>query len=105
MKTKTERARHSKRHIEKVGQHRLWLLDQFQPGSSFYNMLLVMQLDGPLDTHALERNLNAILRRHEILCITFFRSDTNLRRSSMPSFILRWHATPWTIRQPTEAHA
>lgn len=53
------------------GQERLWLLDQFQPGSAFYNMPLVMQLDGPLDTHALERSLNEILRRHEILRTTF----------------------------------
>ena len=53
------------------GQERLWLLDQFQPGSAFYNMPLVMRLDGPLDTRALERSLNEILRRHEILRTTF----------------------------------
>ncbi|MBV9787345.1 MAG: hypothetical protein JOZ51_04180, partial [Chloroflexi bacterium] len=53
------------------GQERLWLLDQFQPGSAFYNMPLVMRLDGPLDTHALHRSLNEILRRHEILRTTF----------------------------------
>lgn len=57
------------------GQKRLWLLDQFQPGSAFYNMPLVMQLDGPLDTHALERSLNEILRRHEILRTTFATID------------------------------
>jgi non-ribosomal peptide synthetase component F/acyl carrier protein len=53
------------------GQQRLWLLDQFQPDSAFYNMPLVMRLDGPLDTPALERSLNEILRRHEILRTTF----------------------------------
>jgi acyl carrier protein len=53
------------------GQQRLWLLDQFQPGSAFYNMPLVMQIDGPLDTAALEHSLNEILRRHEILRTTF----------------------------------
>ncbi|HEY0733776.1 MAG TPA: condensation domain-containing protein, partial [Herpetosiphonaceae bacterium] len=57
------------------GQERLWVLDQFQPGSAFYNMPLVMQLDGPLDTPALERSLNAILRRHEILRTTFTNID------------------------------
>lgn len=57
------------------GQKRLWLLDQFQPGSAFYNMPLVMQLDGPLDTRALERSLNEILRRHEILRTTFANID------------------------------
>src|ERR1044071_756990 len=53
------------------GQRRLWLLDQFQPGSAFYNMNLAMQLDGPLDTAALERSLNEIVRRHSMLRTTF----------------------------------
>lgn len=53
------------------GQRRLWLLDQFQPGSAFYNMNLAMQLDGPLDTEALERSLNEIVRRHSVLRVTF----------------------------------
>ncbi len=53
------------------GQQRLWLLDQFQPGSAFYNMNLAMQLEGPLDTVALEGSLNEILRRHSVLRTTF----------------------------------
>ncbi|GAB4216273.1 MAG: hypothetical protein OHK0022_57190 [Roseiflexaceae bacterium] len=53
------------------GQQRLWLLDQFQPGSAFYNMNLAMQLEGPLDTTALEASLNEILRRHSVLRTTF----------------------------------
>ncbi len=53
------------------GQRRLWLLDQFQPGSAFYNMNLAMQLDGPLDTAALEGSLNEIVRRHSVLRTTF----------------------------------
>lgn len=57
------------------GQQRLWLLDQFQPGSIFYNMPQVMQLEGPLDTQALELSLDQILRRHEILRTTFANVD------------------------------
>jgi acyl carrier protein len=53
------------------GQQRLWLLDQFQPGSAFYNMPLVMKLDGPLNIAVLERSLNEIVRRHELLRTTF----------------------------------
>ena len=53
------------------GQQRLWVLDQFQPGSAFYNMPLVMQLDGPLDVPTLEASLNEIARRHDVLRTTF----------------------------------
>ncbi|HEY0605464.1 MAG TPA: condensation domain-containing protein [Herpetosiphonaceae bacterium] len=57
------------------GQQRLWMLDQFQPGSIFYNMPQVLRLEGPLNTEALERSLDEILRRHEILRTTFANVD------------------------------
>ncbi len=52
-------------------QQRLWFLDQWEQGSSFYNMPIALLLTGQLDTKALERSLNEIVQRHEALRTTF----------------------------------
>ncbi|HEX9987859.1 MAG TPA: amino acid adenylation domain-containing protein [Chloroflexia bacterium] len=51
-------------------QQRLWLVDQLEPGSAFYNVPVATRLKGPLDTQALERSLAEIVRRHEALRTT-----------------------------------
>lgn len=53
------------------GQQQLWLIDQFRPGQPFYNLQSVVRLTGPLDTAILERSLNEIISRHDILRTTF----------------------------------
>ncbi len=52
-------------------QQRLWFLDQLDPNSPAYNMPVALRLDGKLDREALERSLNAIVARHEILRTSF----------------------------------
>ena len=52
-------------------QERLWFLDQYEPGSTVYNMPRAFRLSGRLDISALERSLNEIVRRHETLRTTF----------------------------------
>ncbi|MFQ3684580.1 condensation domain-containing protein, partial [Roseiflexus sp.] len=52
-------------------QERLWFLDQYEPGSSFYNIPLVVRLQGQLDIPALHRTLDEIVRRHDILRTVF----------------------------------
>ncbi|NMO23051.1 non-ribosomal peptide synthetase, partial [Pyxidicoccus fallax] len=52
-------------------QQRLWFLDQFQPGSPFYNLPMAIRLSGALDMAALERGLRELVRRHESLRTTF----------------------------------
>lgn len=56
-------------------QQRLWFLDQLSPGNSFYNLPLILHLKAPIDTGALERSLNEITRRHEVLRTTFAVAD------------------------------
>jgi len=53
------------------GQERLWFLDQLVPGNPFYNDCEAFHLHGPLDADALERALNRIVERHEILRTAF----------------------------------
>jgi amino acid adenylation domain-containing protein len=56
-------------------QQRLWFLHQLEPGGSAYNLLYAFKLDGRLDLVALERSLDEIARRHEILRTTFAADD------------------------------
>ncbi len=48
-------------------QQRLWFLDQLEPGSAAYNCPGAVRLEGRLDIEALERSVNEIVRRHEVL--------------------------------------
>ena len=52
-------------------QRSLWFLDQLAPGSSFYNLHVGLRLDSPLDVGALDRSINEIVRRHEVLRTAF----------------------------------
>src|SRR6266849_4455424 len=48
-------------------QQRLWFLDQFEPGSSAYNIPAALRLKGLISISALEYSFNEIVRRHEAL--------------------------------------
>jgi amino acid adenylation domain-containing protein len=56
-------------------QQRLWTLEQFTPGSPFYNETFMKRVNFPLDVGLLERTLNEIVRRHESLRTTFELED------------------------------
>ena len=49
------------------GQRGLWLINQGHPESPAYNIPRAARLRGPLNTAALERALNEIVRRHRVL--------------------------------------
>ncbi|HEX6287623.1 MAG TPA: amino acid adenylation domain-containing protein, partial [Herpetosiphonaceae bacterium] len=52
-------------------QQRFWLIEQLTPGNAAYHIPSVLRLTGRLDDTALERSLQAIVRRHEALRTTF----------------------------------
>ncbi|HEX8559851.1 MAG TPA: amino acid adenylation domain-containing protein, partial [Pyrinomonadaceae bacterium] len=52
-------------------QQRLWFLHQLEPAGAAYNMPVAFRLSGRLDVSALERALNEMVSRHEILRTTF----------------------------------
>ncbi|SMC29902.1 amino acid adenylation domain-containing protein, partial [Andreprevotia lacus DSM 23236] len=56
-------------------QHRLWFLDQLEPGNPFYNIPNAMRLCGNLDIDALQSALDEIVRRHETLRTHFALVD------------------------------
>ena len=63
-------------------QKRLWFLDQFEPGSSVYNIPSAIVLDGIINNNdndeyqqyqyqAIEESIAEIINRHEVLRTTF----------------------------------
>ncbi|MFI7362316.1 amino acid adenylation domain-containing protein, partial [Streptomyces sp. NPDC050149] len=56
-------------------QRRLWFLQQYEPGSSLYNIPVALRLTGNLDTTALETALADIVERHESLRTVFPQDD------------------------------
>src|SRR6266403_269243 len=56
-------------------QQRLWLMDQFNPGSSAYNLPTTLVFETGLDISSLARAFNELLKRHEILRTQFSTVD------------------------------
>lgn len=56
-------------------QKRLWVLEQIEPGHSFYHLPVAMRLTGALSAAVLENVLNEIVRRHDALRTTFVSID------------------------------
>jgi amino acid adenylation domain-containing protein len=66
-------------------QERLWFLDQLEPGSAVYNMSQAVRMQGVLDLGALEKALNEIIRRHEILRTNFVAQEGRAIQIIAPS--------------------
>ena len=58
-----------------IAQERLWKLQRVLPGMPLFNILYPLRLTSAFDAPALERSLNEIVRRHEILRTTFAVAD------------------------------
>lgn len=52
-------------------QETFWFLDQLEGNSSFYNVPLILRMEGPLDVPLLQRCLTRVAARHEILRARF----------------------------------
>ncbi len=72
-------------------QERLWFFEQLEPGSSAYNIPMILRFRGRLDTGALERSLSTILARHEVLRSTFSSDD------GKPVLVIG-PPQPWTVQ-------
>jgi len=85
-------------------QQRLWFLDQLEPGSTTYNLSIAFRLTGVLDVTALEKSLDEIVRRHEILRTVFPAKDGQPAQvivSALPLTlpVVDLRAIPDTIRE------
>jgi non-ribosomal peptide synthetase component F len=70
------------------GQRRLWFLHQFGPDSPAYNIPIAMRMRRPVTRSALERAVNELVRRHEILRTTFRVIDGEPMQVIAPSLSL-----------------
>ena len=52
-------------------QHRLWFLDQLEPGLHFYNLPFAVRMRGEFDVAAMEHAFSELVRRHESLRTSF----------------------------------
>lgn len=66
-------------------QERMWRADQGRPGCPALNGSFRFALEGAVDPNVLERSLNEIVRRHEILRATFQIRDGNLAQVIAPA--------------------
>ncbi|WP_043826400.1 non-ribosomal peptide synthetase [Rhodococcus opacus] len=57
-------------------QHRMWLLNQFDPSSPAYNVAMIVRLSGDLDVDALTAALADVVERHESLRTRYPYGDT-----------------------------
>jgi amino acid adenylation domain-containing protein len=60
-------------------QQRLWFIDQVGGGSRQYHIPSALKLDGRLDQDAVQRAMDAILERHEVLRTRFVLVDGQAR--------------------------
>jgi hypothetical protein len=94
METKTNPSKHSNPGLECVGtlgeeqycfpttiaQQTFWFLDQLERGNPAWNIAVRFRIRGRLDVSTLERALNEIVTRHEILRTTFSLIDAQPRQ-------------------------
>ncbi|AKQ66396.1 Malonyl CoA-acyl carrier protein transacylase [Myxococcus hansupus] len=82
-----------------VVQERVWRMEQLDPGNPSLNMPLAVRISGALDVGVLERSVNEVIRRHEMLRATYRVEDGRVRqrfsaevRIEVPVVDLRGHA-------------
>lgn len=68
------------------GQQQLWLVDQLSPGASAYNVPYPVRIRGNLHQSALQRALDAVVRRHEVLRTLF----VDLKGQPLPLVAKTW---------------
>ncbi|MGH2507275.1 MAG: condensation domain-containing protein, partial [Ktedonobacteraceae bacterium] len=70
-------------------QQRLWFLDQLQRGSPAYNISVAYRITSTLNLAALERSLNQIIQRHEVLRTTFATRDGQAIQVIAPEYTIQ----------------
>lgn len=60
---------------QSFSQQRLWFIDQLNPGNPMYNLFSGMRFNGQLNIECLQRSINSILSRHEILRTNIINSE------------------------------
>ena len=70
------------------GQTALWFYEQLEPGSPAYNLPSVYGLSGELDAQLLEKSINQIIARHEVLRTVFETVDGQPVQKILPTMMI-----------------
>ncbi|MFF7634696.1 amino acid adenylation domain-containing protein [Kitasatospora sp. NPDC008050] len=62
----------------------MWLLERLVPEAAANNLSLAFQVEGKLDTAALQASLDVIVQRHEVLRTVYFTSGAELMKAVVP---------------------
>ena len=68
-----------------VAQKRFWMLDQLKPGNPIFNIPLAARLTGRLQFDMLEKAVNLLIERHEILRTSFSVLDGEVMQLIHPA--------------------
>jgi amino acid adenylation domain-containing protein/non-ribosomal peptide synthase protein (TIGR01720 family) len=84
------------------GQQGLWFIDQLAGGSTAYNQLFAIKLQGIVQVAILESALTEIIKRHEILRTTFktINGQAFQAIAPEPNFTLAVETLQWQELQP-----
>ncbi|MDP4196680.1 MAG: amino acid adenylation domain-containing protein, partial [Bacteroidota bacterium] len=67
-------------------QQRLWFLEQLEPDSPFYNIPEIYKIKGEVDFETLQKSLNFVIKRHEVLRTIFISEEGIPRQIVLPEF-------------------
>ncbi len=67
------------------GQRSLWILSQFKEASVSYNIPITLDLNGVYDVDILQKAIESVIARHEILRTVFFVDDSEELRQRVVS--------------------
>ncbi|WP_045825502.1 non-ribosomal peptide synthetase [Teredinibacter turnerae] len=86
-------------------QQRLWFIDKLENGSAQYNQPLFLRIDGVLDQAALQKALDAIVERHEVLRTVFVAEQGEPQLKVLPASSLNINIIDFTHLRSDEAEA
>lgn len=69
-------------------QETVWKLQKALPDLPFFNVLYILRVTSPCDVAVLERSINEIVRRHEILRTTFAAADGRCLQIIAPELVV-----------------
>jgi len=69
-------------------QQRLWFLWQLEPTSPLYNIAMALRWIGALDVSALQKSIDELVRRHEVLRTTFVMVEGQPRQVIAPDLMI-----------------
>jgi amino acid adenylation domain-containing protein len=84
-------------------QERLWFIDQMEEGKASYNIPAAVRMVGDLDVEALEKSLNEIVRRHEVLRTVFAVEEGEPVQVIRPAEEMKLEVEDWSQRPEKEA--